>query len=62
MALASARDDADQSRRIDKYGPTLLTGIATMDADVTRWLSALGVLRCPGQAQMLSWCQSDTLG
>ena len=55
MALASAQKE----RRIDKYGPTLLTAIATMDADVTRRLSALLVLWSSGQ---LSWNQPDTLG
>ena len=56
MALASAqkKDNADQPRRIDKHGPMLLTGVATMDTDVTRGLSALVVLQCPGQAQVLS--------
>ncbi len=58
MALASAQKE----RRIDKCGPTLLTGIAMMDADVTRRLSAPAVLQCSGQAQMLSWYQPDTLG
>jgi hypothetical protein len=52
MALAS-------ERRIDKCGPILLTGIATVDADVTRPLSALLVLWSSGQ---LSWKQPDTLG
>jgi len=55
MALASAQKE----RRIDKCGPMLLTGIATVDADVTRRLSALLVLWTSGQ---LSWNQPDTLG
>ncbi len=53
MALASAQKE----RRIDKCGPMLLTGIATVD--VTRPLSARLVLWSSGQ---LSWNQPDTLG
>jgi hypothetical protein len=52
--ISREKDAADQPRRIDKHRPTLLTGIATMDTDVTRGLSALVVLQCPGQAQVLS--------
>jgi hypothetical protein len=64
MALASAQKRTMPISRAGSINtdPTLLTVIATMDADVTRWLSALVVLQCPGQAQMLSWYQSDTLG
>jgi hypothetical protein len=47
MALASARDDADQPRRIKKYGPKFLTGVATIDGNVI-WLSARVVLQRPG--------------
>jgi hypothetical protein len=57
-----ARASAQKERRIDKYGPMLLTGIATMDADMTRRLSALPVLSCSGRAQMLSWYRPNTLG
>jgi hypothetical protein len=52
-------------KRTDKYkfmkpGPALMTDVVTTDADVTRRLSALRApQRC--QAQMLAWCQSDTL-
>jgi hypothetical protein len=55
-----ARASAQKERRIDKCGPMLLTGIDTVDADVTRQLSALlVVLWSSGQ---LSWNQPDTLG
>jgi hypothetical protein len=33
-----------------------------MDDGVMRRPSTRVVLQCPGQAQMLSWYQSDTLG
>ena len=59
MALASAQDDADQSRRIDKYGPSDRRRYNGWLRDAR--LSALAVLQCPAQAQMLSWYQSDTL-
>jgi hypothetical protein len=49
--ISTEKDDADQPRRIDKHGPMLLTGVATMDTDATRGLSALVVRQCPGQAQ-----------
>jgi hypothetical protein len=64
MALPSVKDDADQPRRrrMDEYGLTLLTGVATMDADVMRRVSALVAPQCPGQAQMLYCYQPDTLG
>jgi hypothetical protein len=63
MALASAQKRMMPiSRAGSKYGPTPLTGVATMDGDLIRRLSALVVLRCPGRAQMLSWYQSDTPG
>ena len=39
---------------------TRVARLAKMDADRTRWLSALAALQCPGQAQMLSYYQSDT--
>jgi hypothetical protein len=60
--ISTENDDCHQRRGIDKYGPTLPTGVGTMDADVTRRLSPLVVLQCPRQAQTLSWYQSDTLG
>jgi hypothetical protein len=31
----STKGEADQQRRIDKYGTMILTGVATMDADVS---------------------------
>jgi hypothetical protein len=45
--ISTEKDDADQPRRIDKHGPMLLTGVATMDTDVTRGLSALVVRSVP---------------
>ena len=41
--ISTEKEDAD---------PTLVTGVATMDTDVTRRLSALVVHQCPGQAQL----------
>src|ERR1700726_272563 len=41
--ISTEKDDADQPRRIDKHGPMLLTGVATVDTDETRGLSALVV-------------------
>jgi hypothetical protein len=55
-------DDADQPRRIEKHGPTHLTGVVTMDGYVMCGLAVLVALPCPGQAQMLSWCSSGILG
>jgi hypothetical protein len=61
--VSTETDDADQPRGIVKYAPTHLTGVATMDADVTRRLSVVvAMLQCPGEAQTLSLYQSDTLG
>jgi hypothetical protein len=57
MALASAQ----KRMTLISRGPTLLTGVATIWLRDAR-LSALVVLQCHGQAQMLSWYQSDTLG
>ena len=37
--ISTEKDDADQPRRMDKYGPTLLTGVATMDGYVVRGLA-----------------------
>src|ERR1700692_184774 len=34
--ISTEKDNADQQRRIDKYGPMLLTGIATINADRAR--------------------------
>jgi hypothetical protein len=33
--ISTEKENADQQRRIDKYGPMLLTCVATMDADVS---------------------------
>jgi hypothetical protein len=33
--ISTEKENADQQRRIDKNGPMLLTGVATMDADVS---------------------------
>jgi hypothetical protein len=35
-SISTEKDDADPLRRIDQYTPTLLPGVATMNADVTR--------------------------
>jgi hypothetical protein len=33
--ISTEKEKADQQRRIEKYGTMLLTGVATMDADVS---------------------------
>jgi hypothetical protein len=55
-------EDADPPCTIDKYRPALLTGVATMECRRNAPLSARRALRRAGQAQMLSWYPSDTLG
>jgi hypothetical protein len=53
MALASAQKRTMPITRAAR--------LAEMDADRTRWLSALAALQRLGQPQMLSCYQSDTL-
>src|ERR1700738_4528096 len=38
--ISTEKDDADQPRRIDKHGPMLLTGVATMDTHVRSFPSS----------------------
>jgi hypothetical protein len=59
--ISTEKDNADQQPRIDKHGPTPLTGIATIDADRARCLARCQCFNvmvrrkcCLGTSQTLS--------
>jgi hypothetical protein len=63
MARASPHQRMiDEPRRLDKYGPMLLTGVAAMETGVTRRLGAGRAINVLVRRKMLSWYQSDTPG